>query len=183
MWSYAARRILYAIPIAIGVTVICFSLVFLAPGDPVQLLLPPDASQQDVEYLKKVYGFDKPIPVQYLKWLGRAVAGDLGVSLQTNRPVISEVSRALSNTVVISSGAVLLAFSLAFVLGTIAAYQVGRPTDRIVTAISVLGVSVPNYWLGIVLIIIFAVELGVLPATGMGPSGSDSFDLTDWNQV
>src|ERR1700716_2467453 len=98
MWAYAAERILYAVPIAIGVTVICFGLVFLAPGDPVQMLLPPDASQQDVEYLKKLYGFDRPIPIQYLKWLGRAVSGDLGVSLQSNRPVISEVSRALSNT-------------------------------------------------------------------------------------
>ena len=70
MWFYAARRILYAMPIAIGVTVICFCLVYLAPGDPIQMLLPPDASQQDVEYLKKLYGFDKPIPVQYFNWLG-----------------------------------------------------------------------------------------------------------------
>jgi peptide/nickel transport system permease protein len=183
MWYYAARRILYAVPIAIGVTVICFSLVFLAPGDPIQMLLAPDASQQDVEYLKKLYGFDKPIPVQYFKWLTRATTGDLGVSLQTNRPVLDEVSRALSNTVVISLGAVMLAFSLAFVLGTIAAYYVGRPIDRIVTGISVVGVSVPNYWLGIVLIIIFAVELGVLPATGMGSQGSDNFSLRNWSQV
>src|SRR6266702_1376770 len=183
MWAYTAQRILYAVPIALGVTVVCFALVYLAPGDPVQMLLPPDASQADVEFLKKLYGFDQPIPIQYFKWLMRAVSGDLGVSLQTNRPVIGEVSRALSNTIVISLGAVLLAFSLAFVLGTIAAYYVGRPVDRIVTGISVLGVSVPNYWLGIVLIIIFAVELGWLPATGMGSAGSDSFDITDWDQL
>jgi peptide/nickel transport system permease protein len=183
MWFYAARRILYAVPIAIGVTVICFCLVFLAPGDPIQMLLPPDASQQDVEYLKKLYGFDKPIPVQYIKWLVRAATGDLGVSLQTNRPVLDEVSRALSNTVIISFGAVMLAFSLAFVLGTIAAYYVGRPIDRVVTGISVIGVSVPNYWLGIVLIIVFAVELGWLPATGMGSKGSDDFSLGNWGQA
>jgi peptide/nickel transport system permease protein len=183
MWAYTARRILYAVPIAIGVTVICYSLVFLAPGDPVQMLLPPDASQQDVEFLKKLYGFDQPIPVQYAKWLLRAVSGDLGVSLQTNRPVLQEVSRALSNTVIISLGAVMLAFSLAFVLGTIAAYYVGTPVDRIVTGVSVVGVSVPNYWLGIVLIIVFAVELGVLPATGMGSNGSDDFSLASWSQL
>ena len=182
MWAYTARRILYAVPIAIGVTVICFCLVFLAPGDPVQMLLPPDASQQDIEYLKRLYGFDQPIPVQYVKWLLRAVTGDLGMSLQTNRPVLDEVSRALSNTVIISFGAVMLAFSLAFVLGTIAAYYVGRPIDRIVTGISVFGVSVPNYWLGIVLIIVFAVELGWLPATGMGSKGSDDFNLASWGQ-
>src|SRR6267154_1424494 len=147
------------------------------------MLLPPDASQQDVEYLKRLYGFDQPIPVQYFKWLLRAVTGDLGVSLQTSRPVLGEVSRALSNTVIISFGAVLLAFSLAFVFGTIAAYYVGQPVDRIVTGISVVGVSVPNYWLGIVLIIVFAVELGVLPATGMGSQGSDNFSLASWSQV
>jgi len=183
MWYYAARRILYAVPIAIGVTVICYCLVFLAPGDPIQMLLPPDASQEDAEYLKKLYGFDQPIPVQYAKWLMRAVSGDLGVSLQTNRPVLNEVSRALSNTVVISLGAVMVAFTLGFALGTVAAYFVGRPIDRVVTAVSVVGVSVPNYWLGIVLIIIFAVELGVLPATGMGSQGSDQFSLTNWDQL
>jgi peptide/nickel transport system permease protein len=96
--------------------------------------------------------------------------------------VLDEVSRALSNTVIISFGAVMLAFSLAFVLGTIAAYYVGRPIDRIVTGISVFGVSVPNYWLGIVLIIVFAVELGWLPATGMGSKGSDDFNLASWGQ-
>jgi peptide/nickel transport system permease protein len=183
MWYYAARRILYAVPIAIGVTVICYCLVFLAPGDPIQMLLPPDASTEDAAYLKKLYGFDQPIPVQYAKWLMRAVSGDLGVSLQTNRPVLSEVSRALSNTVVISLGAVLVAFTLGFALGTVAAYFVGRPVDRVVTGISVVGVSVPNYWLGIVLIIVFAVELGVLPATGMGSQGSDQFSLTNWDQL
>lgn len=183
MLAYAARRILYAVPIAIGVTVVCFCLVFLAPGDPVQMLLPPDASQADLEYLKKLYGFDQPIPVQYVKWLMRAISGDLGVSLQTSRPVLDEVSRALSNTVIISLGAVMLAFSLGFALGTTAAYFVGRPVDRIVTGISVVGVSVPNYWLGMVLIIIFAVNLGVLPATGMGSQGSDHFSLGNWSQV
>jgi peptide/nickel transport system permease protein len=183
MWAYAARRILYAVPIAIGVTVICFGLVFLAPGDPMVNLLPPDASPADAAYLRKLYGFDQPVPIQYAKWLLRAVTGDLGTSLQTGRPVITEVGRALSNTIVISLGAVLLAFSLAFVLGTLAGYYAGRPADRAFTAVSVVGVSVPNYWLGMVLIIVFSVQLGVLPATGMGSAGSDTFSLFNWEQV
>jgi peptide/nickel transport system permease protein len=180
MWYYAARRVLLAIPIALGVTVICFCLVYLAPGDPIQSLLPPDATQADVAYLKKIYGFDQPIPVQYAKWLGRAVSGDLGNSIQTNRPVLIEVLRALSHTLLLSVGAVLLAYPLALVLGTFAAFRIGRPADRAATAVSVLGVSVPNYWLGIVLIIVFAVELGWLPVAGMGPGGSDSFDILRW---
>jgi peptide/nickel transport system permease protein len=183
MWYYAARRILMSIPIALGVSIVCYALVLLAPGDPIQSLLPPDASPDDIIYLKKLYGFDKPIPIQYLLWLQRALSGDLGISLQTNRPVVVEVFSALSNTFVISVGAVLLAFTLAFVLGTLAAYHLGKPTDRAVTAAAVVGVSIPNYWLGIVLVIIFAVKLGVLPATGMGSQGSAKFTIFEWAQL
>src|SRR6202047_679218 len=167
MWAHPGLRILYAVPIAIGVTVICFGLVFLAPGDPMVNLLPPDASPADAAYLRKLYGFDQPVPIQYAKWLLRAVTGDLGTSLQTGRPVISEVDRALSNTIVISLGA----------------YYAARPADRALTAVSVVGVSVPNYWLGMVLIIVFSVQLGLLPATGMGSAGSDTFSLFNWEQV
>lgn len=183
MWLYVVRRILYAVPIALGVTVFCFALVYLAPGNPLQLLLPPDASAEVVELIKKTYGFDKPIPVQYATWLGRAVTGDLGVSLATNRPVVGEVLGALSNTIVLSAAAVLLAFTLAFTLGIVAAYHNGRILDRLVTGVSVVGVSVPNYWLGMVLIILFAVNLNWLPATGMGAKGSDGFDPTRWESL
>jgi peptide/nickel transport system permease protein len=183
MLLYIVRRILFVIPIALGVTVVCFSLVYLAPGDPIQSLMPADASKADLELLRKAYGFDQPIPVQYFKWLARAASGDLGLSLQTNQPVLGEVMRALSNTVVISGGAVLLAFGFAGCAGTLAAFHIGRPVDRIATGVSVLGVSVPNYWLGIVLIIVFAVQLGWLPATGMGSKGSESFDPTKWDQL
>lgn len=183
MWLYVARRIILVIPIAIGVSIVCFALVYLAPGDPIQSMMPADASKADIELIKRAYGFDKPIPLQYLNWLLRAVSGDLGISLQTHQPVFGEVMRALSNTVVIAFGAVVLAFSFAVVLGTLAACNIGRPIDRIATGISVIGVSVPNYWLGIVLIIVFAVQLGLLPATGMGSKGSQSFDFTQWEQL
>jgi peptide/nickel transport system permease protein len=183
MWYYAVRRIMLAIPIAIGVTIICFCLVYLAPGDPVQNLLPPDANQADVAYLKHAYGLDQPVPVQYFKWLARAVTGDFGKSIQTSRPVLGEVLHALGNTLFVSIGAVMLAFPLALVLGTLAAYCIGRAADRIATGIAVIGISVPNYWFAIVLIIIFAVELHVLPAAGMGPEGSDSFDPLHWSQL
>ncbi len=183
MWLYAGRRVLMSVPIALGVSVICYALVFLAPGNPIQSLLPPDATPDEIAYLTKLYGFDKPVPIQYLLWLRRALSGDLGVSLQTNQPVVWEVAHALSNTFIIAVGAVLLAFSLAFVLGVIAAYHLGRPADRLATGIAVVGVSIPNYWLGIVLVIIFAVKLGVLPATGMGSQGSAGFDIFNWQQA
>jgi len=183
MWKYALRRVLLAVPITLGVTIICFGLVFLAPGNPIDSLLPPDASRADVLALKQLYGFDKPIPIQYLLWLKRAATGDLGFSLQNHQPVLHEVLSALGNTFIIATGAVAIAFTLAFILGTVAAYHIGRPADRAATALAVLGVSIPNYWMGIVLIIIFAVKLGVLPATGMGSSGSTSFNIFHWSQL
>jgi peptide/nickel transport system permease protein len=133
--------------------------------------------------MRALYGLDKPLPVQYALWLGRAATGDLGRSLQTGRPVFGEVMSALSNTIVIAAGAVLIAFTLAFAMGTVAAYHVGRATDRVVTAAAVVGVSIPNYWLGIVLVIVFAVELGLMPATGMGSRGSAGFNMLDWEQA
>lgn len=183
MWLYTLRRILYAVPIALGVSVICFGLVFLAPGDPLGSLLPPDATQADIDYLRGVYGFDRPLPVQYFDWLMRVATGDLGKSIQSGRPVLTEIWHALVNTVFVSFGAVTVAFSIAFVLGTFAAYHLGTWVDRTVTGISIVGVSIPNYWFGVVLVIIFAVELNVLPAMGMGSNGSENFSIFEWDQL
>jgi peptide/nickel transport system permease protein len=183
MWLYAARRVLLTIPIGLGVTIICFGLIYLAPGDPVQSLLSPDATPQDVIELKHLYGLDRPIPVQYLLWLGRAVTGDLGTSIQTNQPVAREVVRALANTVPIAIISVILAFVIALALGVVAALRVGGVIDRIATGVAVVGISVPGFWLGVVLVIAFAVELGWLPATGMGSGGSDQFSFFVWAQA
>lgn len=183
MWTYALRRVLLAIPISLGVSIVCFGLVYLAPGDPLQLLLPADATREDEELLRQLYGFDQPVPIQYFNWLMRAMAGDLGHSIQTGRPVLEEVLRALKNTIVISSAAIVIAFMLAVFLGVVAAYRIGSPVDRAATMVSILGVSIPNYWLGIVFVIVFAVELGWLPATGMGSRGSENFNIFDPQQL
>lgn len=181
MTAYIIRRLLYVIPIALGVSIVCFGLVYIAPGDPLQTILPEDASAETIEMVKKAYGFDKPVPVQYAIWLGKVLVGDFGTSIATGREVSTEIMKALGNTILLAAGAVMVAFSLAFVLGTFAGYRAGSLLDRAVTGFAVIGVSVPNYWLGIVLIIIFAVELNVLPATGMGPRGSDTFEMFEWD--
>jgi peptide/nickel transport system permease protein len=180
MWLYAARRLLMTIPIAIGVTIICFALIYLAPGNPIQSLLPPGATAQDVIQLKHAYGLDRPIPVQYLIWVGRAMTGNLGISIQDNQPVLGEVKRALANTVPVAVISVILAFTIALGLGILAATRTGGIVDRLTTGVAVLGISVPSFWLGVILVIIFAVELGWLPAEGMGPSGSDNFSFFRW---
>ncbi|WP_424814544.1 ABC transporter permease [Roseococcus sp. YIM B11640] len=180
MFGYVIRRLLAAIPIALGVSMICFALVFLAPGDPIQTLLPPDASAETVEQLKRLYGLDRPLPLQYLEWLWRVMHGDFGRSIANGRPVLEEIQRSLGNTVLLATVAVLIAFTIAFVLGTIAGRKSGTWIDRLVTGVAVLGVSVPNYWLGIVLVIIFSVEMMVLPASG---TAGDTFDPTSWEHL
>jgi peptide/nickel transport system permease protein len=177
MLAYIARRFLYAIPIALGVSIVCFSLVYLAPGDPLQTILPADATAETIEIVKKEYGFDKPIPVQFGLWLVRVVQGDFGVSISSRRPVVQEVMGSLANTFMLTAFAVPIAFTIGYGLGVIAGCFPGGMLDRLVTGVAVMGVSLPNYWLGIVLVILFAVEWMVLPATGMGPSGSATFSI------
>jgi peptide/nickel transport system permease protein len=183
MIFYILRRILYAIPIAFGVSIVCFSLVYIAPGDPLQTVMPPDATAETIAIVKHAYGFDKPIPMQYLIWLGRLVTGDMGLSISTRRPVILEVTDALSNTALLALFAVPLSFTLGYAMGAIAGCFPGRWLDRLVTGTAVIGVSLPNYWLGIVLVVFFAVQYSLLPATGMGPSGSTNFHILEWSSA
>src|SRR5690348_7648409 len=183
MLGYIVRRVLLAIPIAFGVSVVCFSLVYLAPGDPLSVVLPADATQEMVAQIRHAYGFDRPLPVQYLYWLGHVLTGDFGMSIATRRPVILEVTGALSNTFMLTSFAVPVAFILGYAMGAVAGCFPGRAVDRLVTGAAVVGVSLPNYWLGIVLVIVFAVEYMLLPATGMGPNGSTAFNLLQWSNL
>ncbi|HWJ76121.1 MAG TPA: ABC transporter permease [Kaistia sp.] len=181
MWLYALRRIILTIPILFGVTVICFALVQIAPGDPIQNLLSPTASQADAERLRAAYGLDKPLPVQYVIWLGKVLVGDMGMSIANNTPVTGEVLRAFGNTIVIAMIAVVIAFILSTIFGVAAAYRSGGLVDKAITAVAVFGISVPTFWLGVILVILFAVNLSWLPATGMGSGGSKGFDYLSWN--
>ena len=183
MFVYIVRRIVYVIPIVVSVALVCFLLVHITPGDPLVAVLPADASQELANQMRVAYGFDRPLPVQYLLWLAHVLTGDFGVSISTRRPVILEVTGALSNTFILTSFAVPLAFITGYTMGAIAGCFPGRAVDRIVTGAAVVGVSLPNYWLGIVLVIIFAVELMALPATGMGPQGSAQFDILRWSSA
>ncbi|MDU1689646.1 MAG: ABC transporter permease, partial [Bradyrhizobium sp.] len=157
MLSYAARRMVYAIPIIIGVALVCFMLVHITPGDPLVAVLPADASQELAQQLRVAYGFDKPLPVQFGLWLWRAVNGDLGSSIATGRPVLAEVLRAVSNTVTLAIAAAIIGFSLGLFFGLIAGYFRDSWIDKVATSIAIAGVSLPHYWLGMVLVIIFSV--------------------------
>lgn len=172
MLSYVLKRLLYAVPIALGVTVVSFMLVYLAPGDALNAIAPADAPADVIEALKSAYGLDKPVPVQYGMWLLRALQGDLGTSIASGRAVTGEVISAVGNTLMLAGLAAMVGVVAGCVLGALAGYKSGSPVDRIATVLSVVGVSIPHYWLGLVLTIIFSITLGWLPAMGAGPDGS-----------
>jgi len=182
MFAYLLRRILYALPIMGGVALVCFSLVHLAPGDPLVSILPPDASADLQAQLRTLYGLDRSLPEQFVSWVWRALHGDLGTSIASNRPVSSEVLTAVVNTLRLAVVATLIGFVLGSFFGFVAGYFRNSWLDRGASMLSVLGVSVPHYWLGMVLVIIFAAQLNWLPASGAGPGGSSNW-AWDWEHL
>lgn len=168
MLAYLARRVVYTLPILLGVSLVCFALVHLAPGDPLVSVLPPDASAELQAMLRTLYGFDRSYPEQFVRWLWRVIQGDLGTSIATGRPVTAEVFKAMGYTLRLALLATLIGFSLGCLFGFVAGYYRGSIVDKLASALSVLGVSVPHYWLGMVLVIIFSATLGWLPPTGAG---------------
>ncbi|WP_295545742.1 ABC transporter permease [uncultured Pseudacidovorax sp.] len=182
MLAYLLRRILYTVPIMLGVTLVCFALVHIAPGDPLVSVLPADASAELQAQLRSVYGFDRPLPEQFVRWVWRALHGDLGLSIATSRPVAGEVMRAVVNTLRLAVLATAIGFLLGSLFGFVAGYFRNSVIDRLASLLSVLGVSTPHYWLGMVMVIVFSSQLMWLPATGAGPGGSGDW-AWDWAHV
>lgn len=178
LW-YALRRIAYTLPILVGVSIVCFSFVHLAPGDPMTAVMPEFASPELIAQIKEAYGFDKPLPIQYFLWLGAVLSGDLGMSTRTARPVWGKLLPAILNTAQLAVAAVVISFVLGIGLGAWAAYTRRLAADRAITTAAILGVSVPPYWAGMVLVAVFAVTLGLLPAMGMAPPDNGGFGLDD----
>ena len=175
MFAYILKRLIYAIPIALSVTIVSFVLVYLAPGDPLSAIAPADAPEEVIIALKSAYGLDKPVPVQYGLWLMRALHGDLGLSIATGREVAVEVLRAVGNTLLLAGVAALIGVVIGCILGALAGYRHGTWIDKLATALSVVGVSIPHYWLGLVLTILFSIWLPWFPAMGAGPGGSSEW--------
>lgn len=175
MLSFLLRRLIYTLPIMVGVALVCFSLVHLAPGDPLMAILPPDASQDLRDQLMELYGFNRSYPEQFFHWVVRAVQGDLGTSIATNRPVTDEVLKAVNNTLRLAVFATIIGFIFGSLFGFVAGYFQNSWIDKAASLTSVLGVSVPHYWLGMVMVIIFSSTLMWLPPGGAGPGGS-----ADW---
>jgi peptide/nickel transport system permease protein len=179
VWVFAARRLLYAVPILLGVSLVVFALIRLAPGDAADLLIPPEAPKEVAAAFRARFGLDQPLYIQYVKWLRQVLAGDLGVSVVSNRAVAPDLFNALGNTVFLAVPAALLGFTLGVGLGALAAFNRGTILDKVFSATAITGVSLPHYWMGIVLVAVFAVVLNVLPAQGMASPGVP----TTWQQL
>jgi peptide/nickel transport system permease protein len=165
---FLLRRILLTIPVLIGVATLVFSLIHLVPGDPVEAMLGESASPRDVAQLRTRLGLGRPLYVQYGAFITNAVAGDLGTSLRTNQPVATLIAERLPATVELAVAAMAAALLIAIPLGIVAAVRAGTAVDHLASTLALVGISMPNFWLGPLLAIVFSVSLGWLPVSGRG---------------
>ena len=165
---FVARRVALTIPVLLGVATLVFALIHLIPGDPAQAMLGEAAPQADVDALRRQLGLDRPLLVQYGDFLAGAITGDLGTSLRTGTPVSAQIAERLPATFELALAAMLVALALALPLGIAAATWRGTIVDRAAMTVALAGMSIPNFWLGPLLAIVFAVELGWLPVSGRG---------------
>jgi len=164
---YLARRLLLLVPVLAGVSVIIFMVLHLSPGDPVEIMLGSQATQEDRARLRADLGLDQPLHVQYVRWLGHVARGDLGRSLWMKRPVLAEVLGRFQATLILTGTALGLSTVAGLALGVASATRPNSLLDRVSAMASLFGASMPSFWLGIVLMVVFALWLGWLPASGM----------------
>jgi ABC-type dipeptide/oligopeptide/nickel transport system permease component len=181
--AYALRRLLLAVPVLFGVSVLVFAVLHLAPGDPAAIMLGAQATKEDVERLHRDLGLDQPLVIQYLHWIGQVAEGDLGRSIPLGRAVLPEVLLRFKATLVLTAGALVIAVFLGLAAGIISAVKQYSWLDRLSMGAAVTGVSLPVFWTGIMLIIIFALQLRWFPSSGMSsPYGSGVADIL-WHLV
>jgi len=175
MARFLIQRLLWMALVLFGVSVVVFSLIHLTPGDPARIMLGPQADNEEVQRLRHELGLDRPAVVQYAIWLGRAMRGDLGKSIVLRRPVVGEILDRFSNTIMLATAAIVISFTVGILLGVASAVSRGSALDRLVMLGATWGLSLPSFWFGLMLIIVFSLHLDWLPGTGMtSPVGGGS---------
>jgi peptide/nickel transport system permease protein len=177
--QYLIRRFLWMIVVVIGVSIVVFGLIHITPGDPAQIMLGPNAGAEEVQALRRQLGLDQPVILQYGIWASRVVQGDLGDSIVLRRPVLGEITSRFKNTALLAGAAVVISFTIGPALGILSAVRRGSALDRFVMLFATFGLSLPSFWFGLMLIILFSVRLGWLPGTGMTSAvdGGDALDI------
>src|SRR5437762_627584 len=166
MLRYLVKRLLHALFVLLGVSILVFAGLQAIPGDVVTTILGREHTPEAAAALRAKYGLDRPVYVQYARWLGLAVQGDLGTSLFTGEPVLTGISQAVPRTISIAVVAWVFGIVLALATGLVSALKRNTVLDYIPTTLAFLGISMPSFWVAIVLILVFAVQLGWLPAVG-----------------
>lgn len=167
--AFLIRRLLLTLPILFIVSVVCFSLINLIPGDPATVILGPEATPHAREVMRARLNLNEPIYVQYVDWLGGVLHGNFGKSLVDQTPVITLIKQRAPVTIELALGTFLVSFTISVVAGILSAYRRRSWVDYLSTGFALGGISVPHFWLGMMFIIIFAVDLGVLPSSGYEP--------------
>jgi peptide/nickel transport system permease protein len=170
MLRFLLRRLVLVVPVLFGVALLVFALIHLVPGDPAVSMLGEAATPADVAALRARLRLDDPLPQQFGRFLRDAVRGELGQSLRTGRPVTTELSEKLGATALLALAAMAVALAVALPLGIVAAMRADTWVDHVAMAVALIGVSMPNFWLGPLLALVFGVQLGWLPISGRGPS-------------
>ncbi|MFL7902012.1 ABC transporter permease [Azospirillum argentinense] len=179
MGSYILGRLAALVPVLFGLSVIVFLIMALIPGDPATAILGPYATPENVARLRQDLGLDHSLPVRYATWLGNVMTGDLGRSSSLNRPVLDEVTERFAATLVLAGAALVLASVLGLLAGILSAVRQFGLADKLVTLAVLVGISMPTFWLGLLLILVFAVRWRLLPVSGMVSTygGGDLPDL------
>ncbi|HLR94768.1 MAG TPA: ABC transporter permease [Jiangellaceae bacterium] len=173
MRRYVLRRLVQSLVVLFGVSVLVFAVVHLVPGDPIRLALGTRFDQETYDALRERSGLNQPLVVQYFSWIGNAVTGDLGVSFRSGTPVTTMILERLPATLSLAGAAIVVALLIAIPLGTISALRPRSVVDWFASVVSQAGISIPDFWMGIMLILIFAGTLGWLPSGGYIPLTED----------
>ncbi|WP_299502609.1 ABC transporter permease [uncultured Roseobacter sp.] len=173
MFSFFLRRVAIALPTILLISVFVFALQKLLPGDPLLVLAGEERDPEVLEFLREKYRLNDPIPVQYLTWVGNALQGDLGTSFRTNQPVTELIAQKLPVTIQLAVMSLIFAVVIGIPAGILSAYRKGTVTDYVANVVALSGLSIPNFWLGIMLILLVSVKWQLLPASGYVPPGED----------
>ncbi|MCC7023953.1 MAG: ABC transporter permease [Thermomicrobiales bacterium] len=170
MTRYLVQRLILAVPVLLGVSIVVFLMLHLLPGDPALAMLAGQSgiTSEDVDRIRRQLGLDQPLPVQYLTYIGRVLHGDFGESVHSHRPVLEMIAEQAGATIQLAVAAMVIAVTMGIVLGTISALRQNTWVDTLSMLVALFGVSMPSFWFGLILIYIFSLQLGWLPVTGQG---------------
>lgn len=172
MGEYTLRRILSCLPLLIGITAVTFGIMQLAPGSPLMMMVDPDASPEDYIRIQEELGLDRPLHVQYVRWLGQVLRGNLGYAVQTGRPVAEMILERMPATLLLTLSAVIVSYTIAVPLGVVSALRQHSAVDYSLTLFAFWGLSIPDFFFGVLLVYVFSLRLNMFPTSGYRTIGA-----------